>query len=373
MRNCRKRSLAVIFIAIGLGIMMGAMQQFLGNNFNEDFSKMKVAVIEQEDDVFTRHLNKYLTDQLNIDVIVSKNYDDYTEDLLDRDLSAIIELTPGFYAQSVRNKKAENISVTTIDNYANEAYLRSYLNVYLKSMDLIFQSANQNQELADQMISDLKLSEVNVVGADDSIREKSSNYSGFTLAMGFYLNFMWIFGIFLGLIVISDRLDGTFLRIQGTPIKGFQYMLGTVSYYAMVGLLTPLIFTGILKVRGIDVGINYWLIVLIVFIINIFVIGVATILSLIINSKIGVVVGTYVFGAIIAILGGAYFDLSGITGSLEKIYRLTPTYWFMDCIRSSQNDINFKPTLNIVILTLSAVLSLLIAGVLFNRQMETKE
>lgn len=371
--NCRKRNWAVIIICIGLGLFMGLIQQFLGNNFNEDLSKMDIALVDHEDTKFSRELARYLEVQLNMKVTISHNYENHTEDLLDRELSAIIELEAGYYEKSIVNGKALPIEITTVDNYANEAYLKSYLNAYLKSMDLIFQSANGNQEMADQMISDLNYSDVKVVGADKLIQEKSANYSGFTLTTGFYLNFMWIIGLFLGLIVMSDRLDGTYLRIQGTPVKGFQYMLGTVSYYILVGLLVPIFYIGVLKVRGIDVGVNYWIVALLFVIINIFVIGISTIFSLLIRSKVGVVIGIYSFGAVLAILGGAYFDLEGIAGSLEKIYRLTPTYWFMDCIRSSQSDLNFNPTLNLVILSLSAILSLLIAGVLYNRQIETKE
>ncbi len=371
--NTRKRNWVVIIICIGLGLFLGIISQFLGKNFNGDFTRMEIALVEHEDTIFSQKLARYLEDQLGMKVTVTYEYENYTQDLLDRELSAIIELEAGYYSHSIENQKAQELEITTIDNYANEAYLKSYLNAYLQSMDLIFQSTEGNQELADQIISDLNYSQVKVVGADESIRERSANYIGFTLATGFYLNFMWIIGMFLALFVVSDRLDGTFLRIQGTPIKGFQYMLGTVSYYIMAGLLVPISYIGVLKVRGIDVGVDYWIVALLFIIINIFVIGISTIFALLIRSKIGVVVGTYSFGAVLAILGGAYFDLTGITGSLERIYRLTPTYWFMDCIRSSQSNSNFKPTLNLLILSLSAILSLLIAGVLYNRQMESKE
>lgn len=372
-RNSMKRNWVVILICIGLGLFLGIIQQFLGKNFNEDFSKMKIVLVEHEDTIFSGQLARYLEDQLDMSVTVTNQYENYTQDLLDREQSAIIELEEGYYSKSIENRKAQSIEITTIDNYANEAYLKSYLNAYLESMDLIFQSADGNQVLADQMISDLKYSDLRIIGAAELIRERSTNYSGFALATGFYLNFMWIIGMFLGLFVISDRLDGTFLRIQGTPIKGFQYMLGTVSYYIMVGLFVPIFYIGVLKIRGIDVGVDYWIVALLLIIINIFVIGISTIFALLIHSKIGVVVGIYSLGAVLAILGGAYFDLTGITGSLEKIFRLTPTYWFMDCIRSSQSNSNFKPTLNLLILSLSAILSLLIAGVLYNRQMESKE
>lgn len=373
MNNCRKRSWLIIIICVGLGLLMGVEQGTLGSGFSGDLSKMQVAMVAQEDDVFTQNLYTYLTKDLGMEVVITSNYDDYTNDLLNRDLSAIIEVTPGYYSQCVKNKKALPIETTTLDNYENAAYLKSYLNVYLESMDMIFQSADGNMDMANQLMANLKLPDVEIVGADDAIRERSSNYYGTELTVGFYMNFVWVIGIFVGMMILSDRTDGTLVRIQGSPMKGFQYMIGSCSFFILAGLLVPLIFVGTLVIKNVDVGISYGLLTFLIIIMQVICIGISLIMAMLINSKIGVVVGIYVFGAIIAILGGAYFNLEGITGSLEKVYRLTPVYWVMDCIRSSQSVKDFNPANNIGILCLFAILSILVASALFTRQAGAKE
>lgn len=368
MKNCYRRNWVVIIVSLFLGLLMGFQQKVFGNNFNADFSRMKLCLITKEQNEFSELLTGYLTNQLGMQVIIDSDYKEYTDDLLNRDLSAIIELSDGYFNQCVYEKKALPIQTITIDDYQNEAYLKTYLNTFLQSMDLIFQSANQDIEMAKRLLSEIELLSITVVGADDTIRERSMNTSGFALTAGFYLNFIWIIGIFLGMTILSDRIDGTFQRTQSSPMKGYQYMLGNVLYYLLAGSLLPITFLSILKYQGVDFGFSYWIAALLLFLFQLIVIGISIVMSMLIHSKIGVTIGIYVVGALIAILGGAYFSVEGIGGSMGKIIKLTPTYWFMDCIRSLQSKQEFSPDFHLIVLGLFTALSLTIASVLFSRE-----
>ena len=368
MKNCYRRNWIVIVVSLFLGLFMGYEQGVFGNNFNSDLDRIQLCLITKERNEFSELLTSYLTNQLGMQVIVDSEYEKYTDDLLNRNLSAIIEVSDGYFTQCVYEKKSLPIQTTTIDNYQNEAYLKTYLNTFLQSMDLIFQSANQDIDMAKQLLSEIELININVVGADDTILERSMHTSGFALTAGFYLNFIWILGIFLGMTILSDRVDGTFQRTQSTPMKGYQYMIGNVLYYLLAGSLLPIAFLSYLKLKGVDFGFSYWLAALLMFLFQLIVIGISIVMSMLIRSKIGIIIGVYVVGAIIAILGGAYFTVEGIGGSMEKIIKLTPTYWFMDCIRSLQSKQGFSPNFHLIVLGLFTALSLTIASVLFSRE-----
>lgn len=367
-----RRNQSSIIVAVIVGVAMCLLQNTIGTYFNEEYDHMKIAIIDEDKSLLSNSLKAYLKDTVGVIIRETQDKEECSNALLNREISAIINIPKGFEERTVENQAIEQIEISTIDKYANEAYLKAYINGFMSSADLLAQSAGGDTSLLKKMVNDSKVTkdELTIVGATKELTEKSSNIRAFTLIMGFYLNFIFYIGLYIAIMILSDRMDGVLRRMQGTPIKPYQYMIGTTLYSFVIGSLSAVIYTGYLYSRGIEIGIPLWIIAFILIVFVVIVIGISMIIAFLVKSKIGVVFSIYGLGSITTLLGGAFFDTKLAPLFMQRISMIMPQYWIMELVRNVQNFEDYKPTEALLIITMYAILLGLIGLVLFSRQIE---
>ena len=370
-----RRNLLSVVIAIGLGVLLCMMQNSFGGNSSHALKVMKVAIIDEEQSALSKGLIHYLQDDIKIEIQTGESYEVYSRALLNRDLSAIININKNFQENMLKSDQISPIEITTINDYANEAFLKAYVDGYMKQVEVILPLAQGEKSNLENLLKNIqgKESTFEVIGASEQMVKQYASERGFELAQGFYLNMIYYIGLFIGLMIVTDRLGGVFNRIQSTPIKPMDYILGTSLYGLVIGGISTAIYITYLKINHIEVGLSLWLVAYLLLIFVVIVLGTSITLAFLVNTKIGAVFTIYGVGCITAILGGAYFETNMAPEFLERLAKIVPQYWFMDCIRGVQSGTSYNPLGAIVILGLFALLFMLLGIVLFNKQVVTKE
>ena len=367
--NCFCRNKMVVFLAIVFGISLCVMSEWFATSLNAN-SEMSVVVICEEKSSLNDAFITYLKDDLKLKVETSVNYEEATERLLKRTISAIIEIPEQFEEKGIAQKKVGRVLVTTLDDYANKAFLESYITTYFTSVDLLLQSADGNQTLFYQLLEQKQKSEiaVRVIAAKESVQKRYLQSKSFEVSVGFFLNLSFLFGLFIGLMILEDRKEGVFKRIQCSPVRHYEYIAGITIYYLLTALISIGIYIFYLAFGNIEIVVPLPIVCYLLLTMILIVIGIALCVSFVIKSKIGVVFTIYGIGCLTAVLGGAYFDVSNASAVMHKISQLTPQYRFMQTVRMIQKNPVYQPHTELLILGLFAVFFLLLSAALFYRQ-----
>ena len=168
-------------------------------------------------------------------------------------------------------------------------------------------------------------------------------------------------------MILDDRLSGVYSRIQVTPVKPIQYIIGSGIFGLILCLIQIGLYCGYIYFVDLQIGIPMWILVMLMSLFSLFTISFTIAISLAFESKNAIASIIMGFSTIGCILGGAYFPLDTSPKTLQNLARVLPQYWFMDVLRKLQADITANIYPNIIILVLFSNLFLLIGAVLFSQ------
>ena len=369
MKTNTKRNMLGIFIAIFGGAMLCLILFAMGNLVADGtLAKGKVGMIDYDNSILTKDFKDYLTEQLNFDIIETMTYDELTTELIDKQISAIIEIPKDFYTKaSIGN--VDKIVITTLDDYENVGFLQVYLNNYMSSIQILSDSADGNREVFDQLLSEYKKEEIKITqSAAQTIDKKElADKAGFINSIGFFLMFIFAISIILVYMIIDDRLTGILSRIQVTPVKPVQYIIGSAIFGILISVLMITIYCVYIKVVDVTIGVPFPILVFFMGLFSLFTICFSIAVALSLKTKNAVTSVVIGFSTIGCILGGAYFPLELAPQSLQNLARILPQFWFMDAFRILQADPGANIYPNVIILILFTVLAFLIGAVLFSQ------
>lgn len=370
-----KRNWFSIILAIALGVLLCVMQESFGGNFNTAFREMKVAIIDQDKSALSKQLISYLKEEIGMQIDTGKSYEAYSNELLNRELSAIIEINKNLQNDLVAQRTIEPIQVTTINNYANEAFIKAYIEVYMESVEVLGATSGGDSKRFEILIEEMQAGHhgLELISASETMIERYTAGIGFKLTQGFYLNFIFYIGLIIGLMIVTDHVEGTLRRIQSTPMRPMEYILGIALYALIVGSISAVIYIGYLGFKQSDVGLPFWMVAYLLLVFVLIVIGISMICSFIVKTKVGVVFSIYGAGCMAAILGGAYFETNMAPEFMRRLAKIVPHYWYMECIRGMQGRGSYNPMGALIILGLYALFFMLLGTVLFNKQLTTNE
>jgi ABC-2 type transport system permease protein len=364
-----RRNLFTILLSVAVGGMLCFMLSVMGNIVvDTTLSNIKVGVLDYDKSSLSGDFKNYLTEKLKYDIIEDYTYDQLSKVLIDKDISAIIEIPEGYEEQVSRGVKQE-IAVTALDDYENAAFLQANINNYLSGIHILSVSAGGDPEVFGRLISEYQNENIEITqtSAVEIDKKAIAQEGGFINSVGFFLMFVFSISIFLSFQALDDRIYGVFDRIQITPVKPAQYILGAGT----LGLLTSFLEVGIyctyIKIMKISIGVPFWLAVLFMSLFSVFTVCFSLMTALAVRSKntiTSIVIG---FSTIGCILGGAYFPISMSPESLQNLARLLPQFWFMDGLRKLQEDITANVLPDITILALFTVLTFLVGAVLYSQ------
>jgi ABC-2 type transport system permease protein len=260
-----------------------------------------------------------------------------------------------------------------LDDYENSEYIKVYINNYLSSINTIAAAAAGDKAVFDRLLADFDQMEIKVTHTEAVTvdKETMAENSGFINSVGFFLMFIFAITLMISYMVLDDRLGGVYKRIQATPVKPLQYIIGTGLFGVFLCLIMVVLYCSYIFIMDINIGVPIHLLFLLMGLFSIFTVCFSLAIAVILVSKnamTSIVIG---FSTVGCILGGAYFPLDMAPESMQKLARILPQFWFMDALRSLQSDINANIYPNITIIALFSILALLLGAVSFAQNYKT--
>jgi ABC-2 type transport system permease protein len=345
------------------------MVSVMGNmTASTTLSNISLGIIDYDQSQLSMDFKDYLSDKLNYNIIENASYDMLSTELIEKNISAIIEIPEDFHHQFLAGSKKELV-LTTLDDYENSAFLQAYLNSYLSSIRVLSVSAGGDSEVFERLLGKYKNENVQITqtAAQEVDIKLIMEKEGFINSIGFFLMFIFSISIVLSFLILDDRLSGVFNRIQITPVKPVQYIVGSGIFGMLVCMIQVGIYCGYLAATGKNIGVPIWIIAVLMSLFSLFTVCFSLTIALAVKSRNAVISIIIGFSTIGCILGGAYFPITMSPKSLQNLARILPQFWFMDTLRKLQADLTANILPNLTILILFTILTFLIAAVLFSQ------
>lgn len=368
-KNSILRNKLTIFLSIGTAMLMGLI--FYGQ-INADGTvyasdAIIVGVVDDDNSALSENLCRYLESSLGMEII-SEDYDSLSALLIDRRLSAIIEVPPGFEKSAVGGK-TEKLEITTLDDYENSAFIEAYLNSYMRGVSVIAQAADGSAETFSEMLSSLKSpNTVTLAETNSQVDKRVKTADDYNLSIGFMLMMISGITVFISNQILVDRQLGTFNRMKCSSIKSSEYVIGIGLFGVICCTVANLLFNLCVYSVGGEMPVPLGLALGINELFMLFSVGLAVLFALLVDNQRTLMTVGIGYATIGSMLGGAWFPIGidmGFVGSIAKIF---PQYWLMDLLRKYPNDPSFNVLPSICILALSAMLAYLVSAVIFTRK-----
>lgn len=333
-----------------------------------DADTMKIGLMDSDKSPLSENMKNYLTETLCMKIFEKNDYDSLADLLIDRDISAIIEVPQGFFENAAAGI-VDTLEITTLDDYENAAFINAYLESYMQGVKVFSDCAAGNKESFEKMLSaDAYKGTVTVV-KNSSDSDKTANAHGaFSFAMGFMIMINSGVTVFISFMIISDRNSGTYNRMRCSSLKPAEYVIGVnlfgiVCCTAMNAAFT-LIAYNLNEFIPIPMGLAFAASELFM----LFSVGLSVLFALILKSQTNLVSVAIGYTTLGSMLGGAWFPITDGLGMVSSIAKLFPQYWFMDMIRNMPSDPDYNCVPNMCILALSAILAYLVSAVIFTKK-----
>jgi ABC-2 type transport system permease protein len=366
--NIKRNLFAVVLSVVGAAMLCLILYTLGDMVADMTVAKVAFGLIDNDKSDLSNDFKGYLIEQLDYEILENYTYDELATELIEKNISVIIEIPEDFYEQYASGNKKELI-VTSLEDYENAAFLQVYINNYLSSISILASSASGNKETFDKLLSDYNKEEITITQTVAQTIDKKSltGQAGFINSVGFYLMFIFSISVLLSFMVLDDRLSGVFSRVQATPVKPIQYIIGSGVFGMFICLIQIGLYCGYIYVMKVQIGFSLWILVLFMCLFSLFTVCFSLAVALALKSKNAITSIIIGFSTVGCILGGAYFPLDMSPKTLQNLARVLPQFWFMDAFRSLQADITANIYPNIIILALFTLLSLLIGAVLFSQ------
>lgn len=369
--NCVKRSLFLIPLAF-LMVALLAVAFFGGRNagINDAADAIPVGVIDYDHSAVSEDMLKYMEKRLHMQLVVATGetaFEELTAELLDCYISVILELPEGMQDELLAGQNPE-IAMTSLDDYENSAFTENYLENYMARTALLARAAKQDEARFRELLASADEESLEI-GVQDGAREnleKVRDENGIALLTGFFTFMGFGLSLFMGMLVLQDKKNGTFKRMQISNVKPATYMAGItlgnfcISLWVVAGVLLLL-----WRVKPVT-DIPLWLLGVIFLEWIAFSVGFQMMVAFLVNNNFVMITIAVGFVSIANILGGAYFPLGD--NVLQRFSALAPQYYMMDTVYGLQGDASYAYGKNLWVLLLMTVLMYLIAGVVFARR-----
>lgn len=325
--------------------------------------KIDIALSDNDKSELSAMLKSYLSDRINMNII-EDGKEKFNDKLINRDVSAIIEIPQGFEKNVIGGKDVK-IKSTTLDDYENGAYISVYIEGFMRSVNIAANAAKGDAELFSKIMNsdaaDTKLTKENAVTSD---REDEYVSAGFKFSEGFMIMLVTAIGIFITLAVMEDRQYGTYSRMAVSSVTGVQYIVGTLGASVLISFTALVVLPLYLLITGAQMTAGYPLVFAAVIIYSLFNSALSIMLAQLISSKQALATLSGCITSIGALLGGAWFPIDETAGMLKYLSYITPQYWYVGFMSGEAE----QPVINICVLILYTLLIMLASAALFGRK-----
>lgn len=359
-------------LLIPLGILIVALMCVCFLSGRSVFSptstrNIPVGVLDYDQSLLSKDMLQYMEKELSWKVVYADDYDQMTRKLLDCEVSVIIEIPEGFEL-GIMTSNEQDILVTVLNDYENEAFTKIYLNQYLERTRLLVKASASDEEKLKDFLKEASTNQTEitaVVGNEDS-RKKEMDECGLSFMVGFFTLAGFCFTIYLSVLILEDKKNGTLKRIQISGIKPAAYIGGMALSNGVIAVAVVLGIGLMLSILGLQSNVPIWLTILLLLLFIIFCIGFNLMTALLCKKMFVAVTIGIGFISISNIMGGAYFPIEGSVFS--KFSVLTPQYFIMNIVRKLGVDANYTYLTDLCVLLLMIVLIYLVDAVIYTRK-----
>lgn len=333
-----------------------------------DADTMKIGLMDGDKSPLSENMKNYLTETLCMKIFEKNDYDSLADLLIDRDISAIIEVPQGFFENAAAGT-VDTLEITTLDDYENAAFINAYLESYMQGVKVLSDCAAGDKNTFEKMLSaDADKGTVTVVKSSSDSDKIAGAHAAFSFAIGFMIMINSGVTVFISFMIISDRNSGTYNRMRCSSLKPSEYVIGVnlfgiICCTAMNAAFTLIVYN-LNEFIPVPMGLAFAASELFM----LFSVGLSVLFALILKNQTDLVTVAIGYTTLGSMLGGAWFPITEGLGMVSSIAKLFPQYWFMDMIRNMPSDPNYNCVPNMCILALAAVLAYLISAVIFTKK-----
>lgn len=371
--NIRRNRLGIL-ISAGGALILCVMLFSMGIAVKKiSLAKVAVGVIDYDQSILSEDFKNYLEQQLDYQLVEQNDYDSLSAELIDKHISVIIEIPEKFYDEFLLGNRKE-IILTSLDDFENSVFVEAYINSYLSSIRVLAEGASKNEEtfralLKDYHDQEIQLTQESVFVTDS---KEQDDKAGFINSIGFYLLISFSISIIVSFMILDDRIRGIYGRIQITPVKPFQYLIGTGIFGLFLCILQIGIYIFYLCFKQVEIGVSIPILFTMMTLYAFFVLAFSVAIALALPTKNSITAVVIGFSSIGCIMGGAYFSLDLVPEAMQKLARIFPQFWVMDALRRLQEDAAANIYSNIIILSLYTILCVLCGAVLFSKNYKNR-
>lgn len=108
--------------------------------------------------------------------------------MIDKNISVIIEIPKEFYINDATGR-SQNLTITSLDDFENAAYLKVYINSYLSSIETLSTGAEGNQQVFDELLQDYDRNSIALTQSEAVVIDTKvyADLAGFRNSIGFSL------------------------------------------------------------------------------------------------------------------------------------------------------------------------------------------
>ncbi len=367
-QNGIRRSLLLIPLAAFIIIIMSVCFLSGRSIFNPSADKyIPIGIVDEDESMLSEDMIHFMEEKLQWSVTSTKSYEKLTQMLLDCEVAVILEIPKGFQ-ESMMSGDVKEILVTILDDYANEVYTKTYLNNYLERTLLLVEAAHGDIEKLAKLLEQTNTEEMEiltVIGNEES-KKKEADETGLSFMVGFFTLFGFGVTMYIGVLLIEDKRNGTLKRIQVSSIKPAAYIGGMALANLCMAVLC-IVGIGIMLLSfGLESNVPIWLVMIVLFLYIVFCIGFSVMAALLCKSSYLFFTIGVGFISITNIIGGAYIPIKGSIFSRFSV--LTPQNFIMNIIRGLADDKNYSYITDICVLLLMIILIYLLTAVVYAKR-----
>ena len=326
---------------------------------------MRLGYINSDSSVVSADFESYMTEKLGIELV--EGDEAWLEgELVDKHISAIVEVPAGF-EQALLDGTEGALLATYMDDYANRAFLQSYLESYTGSLQALASYAQSDAGKFSDLLSEAREAEpaVSTIALDELLVQKESDWTVFLLLFGFFVLVSSLITIGVATIVFEDRLNNTYQRVQASGVAAAHYVIGVCVAGLLVAVIMILVFILFSIQQGLGVNIPMGPIFLMSILFALFCVGFALVCGLFCKTRNSCYWVILAVATVFCLLGGAYFPIEYSPQVMQQIAHITPHFWLMETIRQISTGQTDAWIMSSGILALFALLCFLVAGIRF--------
>ncbi|MDR3225852.1 MAG: ABC transporter permease [Clostridiales Family XIII bacterium] len=384
----RAKTVLIISLVISLGVAFLAMT--LADSGESETPPIRLGFIDEDGSAASIDLARYLKDDLKMELVRSKGQSDsepvqsidptktgsapaqsidptaFDSELVEKRISGVIAVPNGFEHALIGGAADAPAELTFMDDYANEAFVRGYIDAYMDSLVTLAAAANGDSAKLDEMIAHTAAGgiEIKTAARDAEAGKRQSDMEGFNFMLGFFMMFCFMMSISISQMLYEDRANGTYRRIKAGKVTSVQY----VASVAAIGFVIALLIEGpallLYALSGSYSGVPIGITILMLFVFTVFVVALGIFLGISANGTNSIVSVLIAVATITSMLGGAWFPIELAPSVFPVLSLFTPQYWTFDAISSYQEGAG-SIGLPVTVILLTSLLFYILAGIRF--------